>query len=79
MLDRYGITYIYYHPEILLGIVPGTALADEFYTSRREMNRRGREARGRFARHVDDVFRDMLEGYAWANDVFGPGSERRYS
>ncbi|HOW73772.1 MAG TPA: hypothetical protein PKY77_24485 [Phycisphaerae bacterium] len=83
MLDRYGITYIYYHPEILLGIVPGTALAEEFYARWREADRRAGRPRDWFGRrgeprHMDDVLRDMLEGDAWSQDIFGPGSERRY-
>lgn len=83
MLNRHGISYVYCHPEILLGIIPGTALAERWYARRLTEDRPYWQSRSPFAqrshgRSADNVLRDILEGYQSHNRQVYPGDPREH-
>ena len=95
MLSQYGISYVYDHPEVLLGIAPGTAAAERLYARMGSADRRSRmglepilEPVGRYTgpRYVDNVLREILNEYEMRDQVSGydidnqrPPSDSPYS
>ena len=82
MLDRYGIAYIYHHPEVLLGIIPGTSLGERWSRSIRNAGRAPWDPYptsppSRQARDADDILLRIIQGYQVLDEIFGGDQPRR--
>ena len=77
MLDQYGIAYIYRHPEVLLGIAPGSSLADRMWRQYRHTYERmvGVSSEGEL-RHRQGTASERLEWllmmYRAPENMFSP-------
>jgi len=77
MLDRYGITYVYQHPEVLLGIAPGSSLADRTRASYLGLGYRVPDAyagisMGDGSHGTDGLLARVVEAYRILDEIFAP-------
>jgi len=77
MLDRYGITYVVQHPEILFGIVPSSSLADRMRVSNLGLGYGAPDAyagisMGAGSHGTDDLFARVVEAYRILDEIFAP-------
>ena len=77
MLDRYGITYVYQHPEVLLGIAPGSSLADRTRASYLGLGYGAPEtyagtSMGDGSHGTDGLLARVVEAYRILDEIFAP-------